>query len=93
MAALDLTALARQNGFQATIRAIMFDVARDKATAATGDDLSFVNGILNGENSVFQLALGVAVVNGDPAADDASLKTTVEAVWPFYAKAWAARVV
>ncbi len=94
MAALDLTSLARQDGFQATIRAVMFEVARGKAPTAVGDDLNFVNDIMNGENNVFHLALGVAVVNDDPAgADDASLKATVEAVWQFYAKAWAARAV
>lgn len=97
MAYIDLAELARETGFQEKIRMAMFDVARDKAVASpavAGDDLTFINGILNGEVSVYQISVGVSVVNSDPQnADDASLKTTVENIWPFYAVAWANRTV
>lgn len=92
MVAIELMELARDTGFQARVQFIMFDVARDKAPGAAGDDLNFVNGILNGENDVFQLAVGVVVVNVDPdGASDLGLKDTIEVLWPFYAAAWTAR--
>ncbi len=97
MAAIDLMELARDHGFNERVKFVMFDVARDKAAgppAPTGDDLNFVNGIMNGENSVHHLVMGVVVQNADPeAADDASLKSTVETLWPFYAAAWTARTL
>ncbi len=93
MAAIDLMELARSKGFSERIKFLMFDVARDKASTATGDDLNFVNGILNGKNDVQLLVMGIIVHNADPeAANDASLKSTIETIWPFYATAWTARV-
>ena len=93
MAVIDLTALARDRGFRRRVEFALFDVARDKAGATpTGDDLAFINGILNGQVNVFNVVMGVVVVNADPqAADDASIKATMEAIWPFYAIAWVAR--
>ncbi len=94
MTAIELMELTRNNGFRERVKFIMFDVARDKAATATGDDLNFVNGILNGENDVQLLVVGIVVVNADPeTADDASLKVTLETLWPFYAAAWTVRAL
>jgi hypothetical protein len=70
----------------------MFSVAKDKAqegVAAGSDDEAYIDAILNGQNDVILLAVGVAVTNANAkTADDASLKTGVTALWPHYAAAW-----
>jgi len=94
MTALEIMELVRDAGYMARIEAILFDVARDKAPGAVSPDLDFINGILNGEVNPRQMAIAVGVVNVDASvADDASLKTTVETVWPFFATAWVARTL
>lgn len=94
MSAIDLMETAREAGFRQRIKFIMFDVARDKALTVvdpptnSDPDLAFINAILNGLADESLMAVAVVVVNADPVnADDASLKTTVETVWPFFARA------
>ena len=94
MAAIDLMALAHDVGFQRRVHFTMFDVAKDKAPTATGDDLTYINSILKGVAPVLQMTIGV-LLNADVAsagntatsATDAQIKTAVEQVWPFYAAA------
>ena len=95
MAAIDLMALANDNGFRRRVKFALFDEAKDQASGApTGDDLAYVNGILNGETPFDHVVTAVVVANADPEnADDASLKSTVATLWPFLARAWAARTV
>jgi len=90
MLAIDLMETARDNGFQHRVHGVLFDVVKSKAGNATGDDLAFINGILNGETSIFQMAIGVALVVND-VANDASMKVAINTLWSFYAKAWTAR--
>ena len=94
MTYIELIALARDQGFQGRVQIGMFNVVKDKAPAATGDDLTYLNSILRGDASVFQMTIGVllngAVANaGNEAtsASDGQIKTAVEQVWPFYAAA------
>lgn len=94
MTSIELMELSRDTGFLAKVHFALFDVAKDKAPGATGDDLNFVNGILNGEVRVFNMAMGVIILNSDPAnASDASLKSSVVILWNFYAPAWTARTL
>ncbi len=94
MTAIELMELVRDTGFLAKVQFALFDTAKDKAPGATGDDLNFVNGILNGEVQVFNMAMGVIILNSDPAgASDASLKSSVTVLWDFYAPAWTARTI
>ena len=95
MAALELMALAKDNGFRRRVEFALFDEAKGRAAPApTGDDLAYVNGILNGETPLDHVVTAVVVTNADPEnADDASLKSTVAILWPFLARAWAARTV
>ena len=92
MLAIDLMETARDNGFQLRVQGVLFDVVKDRAGAATGDDLNFVNGIVNGETSIFHLAIGVALVSTD-VSNDTNIKEAINTLWPFYAKAWTARTL
>lgn len=93
-AAIDLMALAHDVGFQRRVHFTMFDVAKDKAPTATGDDLTYINSILKGAVPVLQMTIGV-LLNADVAsagnaatsATDAQIKIAVEQVWSFYAAA------
>ena len=92
MLAIDLMETARDNGFQLRVQGVLFDVVKNKANTATGDDLNFINGILNGETSVFQMAIGVALVSNE-SLTDGDIKSAITILWPFYAKAWTARTL
>ncbi len=94
MTFIKLMELAHDKGFQRRVLMAMFQVAKDKALGAAEPDLSFVNAILKGTASEFQMSMGVllnAVVanagGSATSATDAQLKTAVEQVWPFYAVA------
>ena len=94
MTYIELSGLARDGGFQGRVQIGMFNVVKDKAPTATGDDLTYLQSILRGDASVFQMTIGVllntAVANAGPdatSATDAQVKTAVEQVWPFYAAA------
>ena len=95
MTYIELMGLAHDGGFQRRVLMAMFQVAKDKATPAPGEpDLSFINAILRGTASPFQMAIGVLLNNtvanaGNTATSttDDDLKIAVEAVWPFYAAA------
>ena len=95
MTYIELMGLAHDGGFQRRVLMTMFQVAKDKSAPAPGEpDLSFINAILRGAASPFQMAIGVLLNNtvanaGNTAtsATDAQLKTAVEQVWPFYAVA------
>ncbi len=93
MAIKDLMERPYDTGFLRRIAFLLFDVARDKAPvgqAPSADDLKFIAGVLNGEVNMLHMATAVVVVNADAlTADDVSIKTTIEAVWPFFAAAWA----
>lgn len=91
MTYIELMELAHDLGFQRRVQMAMFAVTKDKAPGAAEPDLSFLNSILRGDASVFQMTIGVllnnAVANAGVGATDAQLKTAVEQVWPFYAVA------
>ena len=91
MPSRSLMELPNDTGFRNSVEFALFDVASDKAPTAVdpSDDLTFINGVLNGEVDIRNMAIAVVVANADPrTADDASIKTTVETVWPFFAAAW-----
>lgn len=86
--------LVHDRGFRRRVEFALFSVAKDKAPTAAGNDLAFINGILNGEHNITAIATGVVVAQNAPeTADDAALKTTITAIWNFYAAAWVARTV
>ncbi len=91
MTYIELMELAHDHGFQRRVQMAMFAVTKDKAPTAVEPDLSFVNAVIKGSASVFQMTVGVllnsAVVSAGVDATDAQLKTAVEQVWPFYAVA------
>lgn len=91
MTYIELMELAHDKGFQRRVQMAMFAVTKDKAPGATEPDLSFLNSILRGDASVFQMTIGVllnnAVANAGVSATDNQLKAAVEQVWPFYAVA------
>lgn len=93
MTAIKKMELPYDKGFARGISYLLFNVAADKAPAGANpsvDDLKFIAGILNGEVNILNMSTAVVVVNDDAlVADDASLKTTIETVWPFFAAAWA----
>ena len=95
MAACDVMALAKDKGFRRRVGFALFDEAKGRAGGTpTGDDLAYVNGILNGETPFDNVVTAVVVANADPEnADDASLKSTIATLWPFLARAWTARTV
>ena len=76
-------------GFRRRVQFAMFSVATDKANAGLtldSDDEAFVDEILNGFNDLTWMAIGVVVTNSSAGtSDDATLKTNVETLWPFYA--------
>ena len=91
MTFIKLMELAHDRGFQRRVLMAMFQVAKDKAPTAAEPDLSFLNAILKGTASEFQMSMGVllnsTVVGAGKDATDDDLKTAVEQVWPFYAVA------
>ncbi len=90
---IELMALAKDAGFRNRVKFALFDEAKDRAGGGpTGDDLAYINGILNGEAPLDNVVTAVVVENTDAsAADDASLKASVATLWPFMAAAWVAR--
>lgn len=95
MAVVDLMALSHDLGFRRRVEFALFSEAKDRAGGSpTGNDLTYVNGILNGETPFNHVVTAVVVTNADAlTADDVSLKATVSTLWPFLARAWAARTV
>ena len=94
MTYIKLMELAHDHGFQRRVQMAMFAVGKDKGKATPAPvepDISFINAIIKGNASVFQMTLGVlsntAVADKGVDATDAELKTAVEQVWPFYAVA------
>ncbi len=90
---IDLMALAKDAGFRNRVQFALFDEAKDRAGGGpTGDDLAYINGILNGESPLDNVVTAVVVDNTDAfLADDVSLKASVTSLWPFLATAWVAR--
>lgn len=98
MSSIGLMEIANDRGFLRRVQFAMFEVSKDKViAAATGNSLAYLQGILNGEAPVSQMALGVllnsAVATAGRAATDAQIKAAVEQVWSHYANAWAVRAV
>lgn len=95
MSATDLMALAQDTGFRNAVEFALFDVAKDKAVGSpASNDLAFLNAILVGEARLDPIVTSVVVINSAPNADDATgLKANIETLWPFLARAWAARTV
>ena len=97
MTAIKLMEAAHDRGFQRRVQFTMFEVAKDTIGGATANEISYINAIINGEASVFQMAVGVLlngeVQNAEDAVTDAHIKTAVGQVFGFYANAWAARTV
>ena len=95
MAVTDLMELVHDTGFRRRVEFALFSEAKNRAVGSpTGDDLAYVNGILNGETPFDHVVTAVVVTNSDPlTATDTSLQTTVTTLWPFLARAWVARTV
>ncbi len=98
MAFLDNMEVADSAGFQRRVQMAMFEKAKSMAAPSpTADDIAYIAGILNGEVSLRQMAIGV-MLNVDVAAagagaTDAEISTAIDEAWAFYAKAWVARAV
>ncbi len=97
MTAIKLMEAAHDRGFQRRVQFAMFEVAKDTINGAVPNEINYINGIINGEASVFQMAIGVLLnaaiqAAGDDVAD-AQIKTAVGQVFGFYASAWTARTV
>ena len=95
MAAVDLMALAHDKGFRRKVEFALFDVAKDKAVGTpAGDDLIYLNAILNGTADFDPAITAVVVINsGAESATDAQLKANAVTLWPFLARAWVVRTL
>jgi len=96
MSAITSMEFANDVGFRRRVQFTMFSVAKDIAAGTpTADETSYINGILNGETPILEMAVGVllnaAVDTAGAAVTDALIKTAVENIFPVYAAAWVAR--
>ena len=98
MTAIKLMELANDGGFQRRIQFTMFEVSKTKvAGTPTADEISYINGIINGEAPILEMAIGAllnaTVQAAGENASDAEIETAVDQVFSFYASAWVARTV
>ena len=95
MSVTDLMAITHDRGFRHRVEFALFDVAKDMSVPIpTGEDLDYVNAILVGEARLDPVVTAMVVINATAETDtDVVMKTNIEVLWPFLAKAWAARTV